>query len=226
MRNLFLALLGSLLLVLASCEKEKRAPIKIRLSSSSAKSSHLTAIDKDSLQLKSTSFIKSFEKLMNQISDPKLTTEKRRGFIKNSFTKSSSQIFQDADVIIEDDIDPGFTNGSEDEKNVKVERYLNDLDLFYDKMEEASITFTNIQPSEVIENEYVFLAIYFESEFKSQNITIDKPYQKSQRVATVKAEKVNGNWEPIIVSVGFYKPEVHTMFDEGKLQKEVVATQP
>lgn len=223
MRKLFLVILSSLF-ILVSCEKEKKTPVKIKLSS--AKSTQLTEADKDSIQLKSATFIKSFEQLMNQISDPELAKEKRKEIIKKSYTRSNSQIFQDADVIIEDDIDPGYTNGSAEEKNVKVERYLNDLDLFYDKLDEATISFTNIQPSEVIENEYVFLAIYFESEFRSQNITIDKPYEKSQRVATVKAEKVNGDWEPKIVSVGFYKPEVHTMFDEDNLQQEVVATQP
>ncbi|WP_020528840.1 Ser-Thr-rich GPI-anchored membrane family protein [Flexithrix dorotheae] len=192
------------------------------ISQALAQDQELTEEDKKAIKFRSETFIKEFESLLILISDPSLEPYKRKEIMVNSFSQNANQLFLNGDVIIEDDIDPDYTNNSKKQKNVKIERYLNDLDLFYEKSIEPTISFSNIITSEVSKGDYVFLAVYFESEFRGKNIAINHPYTKNTRVATIKAEKKNGLWYPLIVSIVFYNPTLHPMFNEALNVPEII----
>ena len=187
--------------------------------SASAQDTTLSEDDKKAIQYKSRDFIKELASLMNIICDPTIEDVKRTEIINNSYNANANQIFVDGDVIIEDDIDPNFTNW-ENPKNLKVSRYLKDLDLFYQKSERPTISFDNIQTFEVKKGSYIFMPLYFETSFTGKHLVINKPYQTVKRVATIMARKEGNLWKPLIVSIVFYNPQVHTFVEEAQKKKQ------
>lgn len=169
----------------------------------------LSLKDKEKIRYEAKEFISELEVLMNILVTPSLSKYDRDLIKKNSFRSSPNQIFLDSKVIIEDDIDPGNYRSVKNIKDLQVERYLNDLDLFYSKSSDKTIAFNKIKTSEVKKKAYVFLEVYFESRFKGKHITINKPYRPTKRVATIIARKVGKKWKMLIGSIVFYNPAKH-----------------
>ncbi len=179
-------------------------------------SQNLSSEDKEKIRYEAASFIGEFELLLNTLALPDLSKLERDELIGNSYVKSGNQIFTNKDVVVEDDIDPNYFSHA-GVKDVNVDRYLRDLDIFYLKSETPTIEFSNIIASDVKQKDYVYLEVYFESQFKSKHVTIKKPYQKTKRVATLMAKKKGRNWEMLIASVVFYDPLVHKVNTKGKI---------
>ena len=178
----------------------------------------LTEEDKEAIKYKSKDFIGELVSLLNLIKDPTIEAIKRKEIIENSYTPSANQLFLDENVIIEDDIDPNFFDYTS-QKNSEVPKYLSDLELFYEKSEAATISIDNIEAYDVSQKDYIFLPVYFETTFKGKHIVIDRPYGTVQRIATIKAEKEDGLWKALIVSIVFYNPTIHTFVGEAKRKK-------
>jgi len=187
-----------------------------------AQSSELSEQDKEAIKYKSKDFIRELGSLLNLIKDPSIEAFKRKEIIRNSYLPSANQIFLDEKVIIEDDIDPNFYDYNA-KKNSEVPKYLNDLELFYEKSEESTILIENIATYEVSQRDFIFLPVYFEMTFKGQHIVIDKPYRTVKRIATIKAEKENNLWQPLIVSIVFYNPTLHTFVKESEDWEKTIA---
>ena len=187
-----------------------------------AQPNELSDEDKEAIKYKSKDFIRELGSLLNLIKDPSIETFKRKEIIKNSYSPTSNQIFLDDKVIIEDDIDPSFYDYNA-EKNSEVPKYLNDLELFYEKSVEPTIFIENIKTYEVSQRDFIFLPVYFEMTFKGRHIVIDKPYRTVKRIATIKAEKENNLWKPLIVSIVFYNPEQHTFVKEAEDWESAIA---
>ncbi len=179
-------------------------------------SQNLSSEDKEKIRYEAASFIEEFELLLNTLALPDLSKLERDELIGNSYVKSGNQIFTNKDVVVEDDIDPNYSSYTK-VKDVNVDRYLKDLDIFYVKSEAPTIEFSNIITSNVKQDDYVYLEVYFESQFKSRHVTIKKPYQKTKRVATLMARKKSRNWEMLIASVVFYDPLIHKVNTKGKI---------
>ncbi|UZR97041.1 hypothetical protein [Chondrinema litorale] len=187
----------------------------------SAQDDTLTEYDKQAIQYKSKDFIKELASLMNLICDPNVEEYKRKEIINNSFSINANQIFFNEDVIIEDDIDPNFFDW-QTSKNLKVSRYLNDLDLFYTKSESPTITITNVKAFEVKQADYIFLPVYFETTFTGNHLVINKAYQTVKRIATIMARKEGNLWKPLIVSIVHYNPSVHKFVEDAN--KPIIET--
>jgi len=166
--------------------------------------------DVQEIKYLSESFIEECELLLNTIADPELGEYKRNEISENSYDPSSgNQIFVDADVIIEDDINPEFFAYSEKPKDSPVRKYLNDLDLFYEKSVEPTISFTDVETFDVDKKDYAYSTVYFKSFFRGQHRIIRRPYRQTERIATIKAERIGKRWKLSIVSIVFYNPEIH-----------------
>lgn len=187
-----------------------------------AQENELTEEDKKAIKFKSKDFLREFNSLLNLIADPSIESVKRKEIINNSFRSSGNQIFLNENVIIEDDIDPNFFDYNS-EKNSEVPKYLNDLDLFYEKSVEPSITFDNIETFEVSKKDFIFLPVYFEVTYTGKHIVINKPYKSVKRIATIMAQKEAGLWKALIVSIVFYNPAVHTFVKEAEDWQETIA---
>ncbi len=159
---------------------------------------------------------------MNTLSNPNISRYSRDILIENSCSPSANQIFLNEDVIIEDDIDPNNFDYTA-VKDVRVVRYLKDLDLFYLKKQEQSIGFTSLISGEVKNGEYVYIEVYFESLFNGSHKILSDKYTVTKRVATIKAEKQKGIWKMLIASIVFYSPQKHKFVQQylDYLNKEI-----
>ncbi|UZR95149.1 hypothetical protein [Chondrinema litorale] len=166
--------------------------------------------DINEIKYLSESFIEEFELLLNTVVDPELGEYKRNEISVNSYNPASgNQIFVDGDVIIEDDIDPNYFEYQQRSKDSPVKKYLNDLDLFYEKSVEPTIDFSEIETFSIGVKDYVYAVVYYKSFFRSQHRIIKRPYRQSERVATIKAERIGRRWKLSIVSIVFYNPDKH-----------------
>ncbi|MEM1137221.1 MAG: hypothetical protein AAGI07_15390 [Bacteroidota bacterium] len=175
-----------------------------------ASAQSLTSSDNLKIQYEAVEFIKELELLMNTLVSPDLSKLERDLLKRNSFQESANQIFLDNKVIVEDDIDPSYYKTGEKIKDLSIERYLSDLDLFYSKNRKKTIRFSNIKTSEVKKKNYVFLEVYFESKFTGNHLAISKAYRPTKRVATIIARKEKRSWKMLIGSIVFYDSRKHS----------------
>ena len=179
----------------------------------------LTEREKEIIQYDAKAFISEFELLLNTLASPELSRLEKDEIISNSYENTANQIFKDGEVIIENDINPENID-AEKVKDMAVERYLKDLDLFYSKSKKPTIDFFDSLASEVKVKEYIYLEVYFKSLFKGKHSVSTKPYKPTERVATIIANRQGNTWQMKIASVVFYDPEVHTFVREK--QEEIV----
>ncbi len=149
--------------------------------------------------------------LLNTVSNNGLSLTESKGLISNSFSKSSSnRIFYDNKVIVEDDIDPRSNNTNKG-LDMPIESYLNKLELVYTKSDDYTITFSNINISNVKQRDYIYVKVFFESLFESSHKEVKIPYKQVKRVAEVRADRVDNKWKVYITALRFTNDnEVHS----------------
>ena len=173
----------------------------------SDKPSPTTKRDKDEVTFQAKNKINSFLDLLGTLTTSGLTELERNSIIQNSYLPNQDQIFFNDEIIIEDDIDPRHIS-AETTTDLKVERYLRDMDLFYSKTDTArTISFTRIITSPVLEGkDYPYIKAFFTSTFRGKHSQFDVPYRSTQRVAELRAEKIDGKWRTYITRLGFLRP--------------------
>ena len=182
----------------------------------------LTQEDKEEIRYQTKDIIDQLESLMNLIKDPNLGEFNKSKIINHSYSDHVNQIFVDANVIIEDDINPNFYNWKH-QKNVRVGKYLKDFELFYEKNTQKTVSFSNVQAFEVQQKEYVYVPVYFEVNYTGKHLVIDKPYNKGKRVATIIAIKEGELWKTLIASISFYNPKIHLFFQAVPAKNAILA---
>jgi len=179
-----------------------------------ANSQQLTEKDKKEIKARAAALVEECQALMNFISNTDVYQSEINEVIANSYGNSGNKIFVGEDVIIEDDIDPSQTNLGQT-RDMPIKTYLRNLDLLYEPTSEPSIDFSNVKVSSIAQRDYVFVRVYFESQFKSRHINnLEVPYQKTERVAEIKAIPGNGKWNAQIASITFYNPDKPLQFEE------------
>ncbi|MEZ4774524.1 MAG: tetratricopeptide repeat protein [Bacteroidia bacterium] len=175
---------------------------QIGMAQPSAKSA-LTTRDKVEITYKAEAIVRELENLMNVISNSDLYKSEIDDLISFSYGESNNKIFYNDKITVEDDIDP-IAHDSKSSRDVSIRQYLGDLNLLYNKSEDRSITFSDLKVSRVYEVEYVYVRVYFESEFSNSHKTVKNAYQRTRRVAEVRAEQQGKQWEAQIVSIVFF----------------------
>lgn len=159
----------------------------------------------DEITFQAKSQIKQLEELLNTISTD-LTETELNSVISNSFQPNPNQLFYNDGVIIEDDIDPKHTS-ADNTSELVVERYLRNLNLFFTKSDTASIVFSQVITASVVDGkDYPYIKVFLKSTFKGRHSQFDSAYQPTQRVAELRAEKVDGKWRTFITHLGFLRP--------------------
>ncbi|GHB52081.1 hypothetical protein [Persicitalea jodogahamensis] len=150
--------------------------------------------------------VKALSDLLNAIANEDLTTYDRKYVILNSYMPSNDQLFFNDGVIVEDDIDPAHTAPAAGSDAV-IDRYLSNLDLFYQKSTTNTIEFSNIVVGDVKAGEkYPYVKVFFTSEFKGKHKSITTPYKPTQRVAEFIAASVDDEWIVYITRLAFQSP--------------------
>lgn len=198
-----------ILLVFLSCIKLYAQPLSTR--------------DNNILRYEAGAFVLELELLLNNLSNSGSAKFERDLIIENSFTATGNQIFLNKDVIIEDDINPNNFN-YKIVKDLYVEKYLINFDIFYKKQAQKSIKFSDIYVSEVKQGEYIYLEVFFQSKFSGSHLTYRETYQQTSRVATIIANREGRLWKLRIASIVFYNPKKHSKLfnlkntEEGLIQ--------
>ncbi|MDJ1497877.1 tetratricopeptide repeat protein [Cytophagaceae bacterium DM2B3-1] len=148
--------------------------------------------------------IVELQDLLNFVTFADLPPNELKDVIANSYSSSKNQIFYTKDVVLEDDIDPAHKLGNT--KDLSAEKYLNTLDVFYEKTIDASITFSDIKVSNVKKKDFIYVKVYFESHFGSKYKKSGVGYSPTKRIAQIRAEKVGTRWKAKIVGISFYDP--------------------
>lgn len=155
-----------------------------------------------SYQAKNT--ITELQDLLNFVTFSDLPPNELKEVIANSYSPSKNQIFYNKEVVLEDDIDPSYKLGNT--RDLDAEKYLNTLDVFYEKTIDASVTFSNIKVSNVKKKDFIYIKVYFESHFGSKFKKTGATYNPVKRVAQLRADKSGNRWKAKIIGIGFYDP--------------------
>ncbi len=164
----------------------------------------ITKRDSDEIKLLAQRKVeKGLADLLNVLSQEDLGEAERKFMISDSYSDSKNRLFHSAEVIIEDDIQPDHINATA-VMDLKVEKYLTNLDLFYVKGTQRSIIFSNFRVSNVKKTDYLYAKVFFDSQFKSKYSQSEKPYQPTRRMAEVRAEKNGKKWLITLSRIAFF----------------------
>lgn len=164
----------------------------------------LTVKDAKEINYEAAQVVNNIPALLNFIADPNNTPSDLIGTISESYKPSRNRIFFSKDIIIEDDVDPASTIA--DFKDFSLEKYLNNLDLYYTKSADPTIVFNNITTSHIKKNDYIYVNVRFDAQFGGKNKQKNISYTMRQRQALIKIQLVNNKWEALIVGISFYDP--------------------
>lgn len=160
------------------------------------------------IKYQAESAIKTLESVLNSITFNDNTPSELAGYIKNSFTPDQrSRVFLDNTIIVESDIDPKYILGKN--KDLQVEKYLNDLDLSYEKTGDFSIKFSNIVSSDVKKTDHIYIRVKYDESFGSKYKADGSTYPLRQREATIRMIPVGKKkWNAFIESISYFNPDL------------------
>ncbi len=145
--------------------------------------------------------------LLNSIASNGIGEVGRRAILYDSFMPNESQIFSNNNVIVEDDINPEFTISKAGYPDLKIQLYLENLNLMYTKSENYSIKFTEIFVTDVMQGpNSLYVLVHYKSHFTNTNK--NRPnvkYAPVNRTAELSAEKINNQWKVLITGIRYYK---------------------
>lgn len=164
-----------------------------------------------------TTVVQTLESVLNSITFNDNTSSELAGYINNSYTPNQrSRVFLNNTVIVESDLDPKFTLGIN--KDVTADKYLNDLDLAYEKTADFSIKFSNIVVSDVKKKAYYYVNVKYQSDFGSKYKPDGGVYPKRERVAEIRLEPIGKkHWNAFITGIRFYDPKYQIDSKENDL---------
>ena len=164
--------------------------------------------------------IHSYQNLLNFIAFNDNVPTDLEEAIKNSYTPSTNRVFYSNDVIIEDDVDP--TSDLSNKKDNSLVKYLKNFDLQYQKIDSASIKFSNIYLSDVKKKDWIYVRARFNAYYGNKYLLTKSTYSTRQREALIRLENTGTHkWHALIISVGFYDPSIPL---ENKDDNLLVAT--
>ena len=141
--------------------------------------------------------------LMNVLTQEDLGEAERKFMITESFTAAKNPLFNSPEVIVEDDIQPDH-NSAAMVMDLRIEKYLTNLDLFYSKGTQNTIQFSGFSVSNIKKTDFIYAKVFFTSTFKGKYSQSDKPYIPTRRVAEVRATKNGKKWIVSISRIAFF----------------------
>ncbi len=164
----------------------------------------LSSAEIKTIQDQALSLVAYFEVELNTISDPTVSQSTINDLIYKSHS-SSNKIFENGDVIIENDLNPKIINKSSGNEieDFSITKYFTDFILFLKKEPSDIITFSDIIISPVIVKNDVFVNVYYKSKINAVHKDLGIPYPTINRTAIVKAQKTGNNWRSYIVGIKF-----------------------
>lgn len=169
----------------------------------------LDATDTAEIQQKALRYVQQFEGLLNVISqsDDYFRKYDFNQLIRNYYTDQSNyQIFRDSLVVVEDDLNPK-EEAQDSENFLTIKNYLKAFFSLYAKSPPPSVIFDNYEVSDVRQNEFRYVEVFYDSKFRNRHRAFpDLAYPERRRKATVKAEPQAGGWRLVITDLSYAQP--------------------
>ncbi len=162
----------------------------------------LDARDRDEIRSKAIGLVKDFEQMLNVLGTKGTTASDVEDIVKQA-TEEDGRMFYDNKVNIEDDL-YSLKADSGSPKDVSIQKYLNDWDLFYTKGYDESVSFADLRLSDFASKEYRFIKVYFTSQLKNKHKDFDQNYPMRKRVALIRFEKKGDAWVAWINGISFF----------------------
>ena len=163
----------------------------------------ITLKDAKEISYQAKATVEGLERLLNYVTFSDNIPSELQEVIAGSYKPTRNRIFYSKDIIIEDDLLPESAFGKT--KDLSAEKYLNDLDIHYEKTKDATIAFSNYAVSSVKRKDYIYVRVKFESKFGSKFKPKNAPYTAKSREALVRVESEGGGkWKALIVGVNFH----------------------
>jgi hypothetical protein len=167
---------------------------------------------------------KDLPELMNTLNLDDLGDYERKTLMLNSYLTSNNQVFYADGVIIEDDLKPDRPQNAST-VDVAVGKYLSNFDLFYKKSGTSTIEVSNVVVGPVKErNDQFYVQVFYSSNFKGKHKTIKTAYITQQRVAELRAEKIDKQWVTLISSIRYFKEETNNSENIAKAIRDSADT--
>lgn len=149
-----------------------------------------------------------FEAALNYLADPyaKSTDVIQHNSYRPGYAK---RIFMDGEVQIENDLNPGIYNSTSPPVFISAEEYMDQFRAVYNTDDPKSVTFRVSKLRSLIPTEKGYeVHIFFESTFGGQYEAGEgMAYQKTNRIATLRVERVGQKWHAYITKVAFASPK-------------------
>ncbi|MGI4863791.1 MAG: tetratricopeptide repeat protein [Janthinobacterium lividum] len=172
--------------------------------------------DAKEMTYQAQSAVEGLQSLLNYVTFNDNVPSELAEVIGSSYKPSRNQLFVDKGVIVEDDLSPAAELGKT--KDLPVEKYLDALDLRYEKTADASVTFTNLTISKIKKKEFLYVTVRFDEAFGSKEKPSGTPYPVRQREALVRLiSQGNNKWQALIASLSFYNPAQPTEATDNEL---------
>jgi tetratricopeptide (TPR) repeat protein len=178
-------------------------------SKANAQNLDLTPRERDQLKSQSIALVKEFEQLLNVLSHKATTSSDAQDIVVLATADNQTRIFADPKVVLEDDL-YSIQADSVEPKDVSIQKYLNDWDLFYTKGFEETVSFSDLRISDFAFKGYLYLKVYYVSQFKNKHKYFDKNYVTKRRVATIRFDKKNGMYVGYINGISFFRSKKAT----------------
>ena len=169
---------------------------------------------------------KDLPELMNTLNLSDIGDFERKTLILNSYLPSQTQVFYSDGVVIEDDLKPDLSL-KDPPVDASIDKYLNNLDLFYSKSDTVTIKIENVVVSPVKESiAQITVQVYYTSVFQGSHKTIKQPYVPQLRIAELRVEKNEKQWSALISSIRFNRgealPDVNKVEDENYKREQLL----
>ncbi len=154
--------------------------------------------------------LQSLASLLNHLSDPYFAPTEYEDLKRNAYDAGNvARLFYHGELIIEDDLlpvgPPGADGGLNDKK---VGRYLDDFDLLYAKSEQPTVFFSNLHAGPILVKDYILLHVLYDSALRGKlSQQPGRPLPSYRRVATFRAERVDGRWRTYIQQINFFRTQ-------------------
>ena len=140
-----------------------------------------------------------YQGVLNHISLPGISESEINEAIMGSYE------FYSENALIEMDFIPGGKQLSgKQEQNVK--EYLNHFHKWYPKSKKETVHFSDFQFSHLKQKDYLYIRVKFTAHYEGEFKDSGSFKRVSERLAELRVEKNNGEWNAYITSISFFNP--------------------
>ena len=181
-------------------------------------SQQITLRDQAEIKYSAQLTLLAYEGFLNLISNYAIPESKVKEAIQNSYSNTNTKHFYSENVLVEDDLGlEKRISAVRQKKDIK--EYLRDFNEGYPKSDRETVYIYNLQFSNLKDNQdYLYINVKFTCLFKGINKRSGALYRATDRVAELRVEKTDQQWNTYISSILFFDSAQPIESSEGDVE--------